>query len=70
MDEFDRYNAILSNLKDDPEKFVQKSVGNNLNDLFKDAPEKADYIIAQWNEPPLTKAREWIIKHGTRNQKT
>jgi len=69
IDEFDRYTVILTNLKDDPEKFVQKSVGNNLNDLFKDAPEKAQAIIAQWEKTPASKAREWIVKHGSRNQK-
>jgi len=68
VDEFERYKTILTNLKDDPEKFVQKSVGNNLNDLFKEAPEKAEYIIEQWRKTPSSKAREWIIKHGMRNQ--
>ena len=67
VEEFERYNTILTNLKDDPEKFVQKSVGNNLNDLFKEAPEKAKHIIAQWEKTPPSKAREWIIKHGMRN---
>ena len=60
---------ILTNLKDDPEKFVQKSVGNNLNDLYKEAPEKADFIIAQWEKTGQSKAQDWIIKHGRRNQK-
>ena len=69
LDEFERYTTILTNLKDDPEKYVQKSVGNNLNDLFKDAPEKARYIIAQWEKTTKSKAREWIVKHGMRNQK-
>jgi 3-methyladenine DNA glycosylase AlkC len=59
---------ILTNLKDDPEKFVQKSVGNNLNDMFKESPEKAKHIIAQWKKTPTSKAQEWIIKHGMRNQ--
>ena len=68
LDEFERYTAILTNLKDDPEKYVQKSVGNNLNDLFKDAPEKAKYIIAEWEKTTKSKAQEWIIKHGMRNQ--
>lgn len=66
LEEFDRYSAILTNLKDDPEKFVQKSVGNNLNDLYKEAPEKAEFIISQWQETGQSKAQEWIIKHGTR----
>ena len=69
LDEFERYTTILTNLKDDPEKFVQKSVGNNLNDLFKTAPEKAKHIIAEWEKTPKSKAREWIVKHGMRNQK-
>ena len=69
LDEFERYTTILTNLKDDPEKFVQKSVGNNLNDLYKDAPEKADFIISQWEKTGKSKAQDWIIKHGKRNQK-
>lgn len=69
LNEFEKYSTILTNLKDDNEKFVQKSVGNNLNDLYKEAPEKADYIIAQWKKTGQTKAQEWIINHGMRNQK-
>lgn len=69
LDEFERYSVILTNLKDDPEKFVQKSVGNNLNDLYKEAPEKAEMIIAQWEKTGQSKAQEWIIKHGRRNRK-
>lgn len=69
LDEFERYTVILTNLKDAPEKFVQKSVGNNLNDLYKDAPEKADYIISQWEKSGHSKAQDWIIKHGRRNQR-
>ena len=68
LDEFDRYVKILTNLKVDPEKFVQKSVGNNLNDLYKDDPEKADFIISQWRKSGQSKAQDWIIKHGRRNQ--
>lgn len=71
VDEFDSFTKILTNLKDDPEKFVQKSVGNNINELFKEAPEKAQDIIAQWQkEPEPSKAQEWIIRHGMRNQKS
>lgn len=69
LEEFDRYCTLLTNLKDDPEKFVQKSVGNNLNDLYKDAPEKADFIISLWKQTGQSKAQDWIIKHGRRNQK-
>ncbi|MCL2032537.1 MAG: DNA alkylation repair protein [Methanomassiliicoccaceae archaeon] len=69
LDELERYAVILTNLKDDPERFVQKSVGNNLNDLFKESPEKAKRIIEQWEKTKESKAREWIVKHGMRNQK-
>ena len=58
LDEFERYTVILTNLKDAPEKFVQK-----------EAPEKADYIISQWEKSGHSKAQDWIIKHGRRNQR-
>lgn len=69
LEEFERYTVILTHLKDDTTRFVQKSVGNNLNDLFKEAPEKAKAIITQWQKNSSSKAQEWIIKHGMRNQK-
>jgi 3-methyladenine DNA glycosylase AlkC len=60
---------ILTNLKDSPEKFVQKSVGNNLNDLFKDDPVFAVDIINTWKQArTLSPGAQWIIKHGSRNQ--
>lgn len=68
LEHFEKYATILTNLKDDPEKFVQKSVGNNLNDLYKEAPEKADMLIRQWQSAQPSKAQEWIIQHGRRNQ--
>ena len=69
LDEFDTYAILLTQLKDDPEKFVQISVGNNLNELYKDAPDKADQLIAQWVQSGTSKAQTWIIKHGRRRQK-
>lgn len=61
---------ILTNLKDAPEKFVQKSVGNNINNLFKDDPVFAVHIITTWQKAKtLSPAAKWIIKHGSRNQK-
>ena len=59
---------VLNNLKDDPEKFVMKSVGNNLNDLMKERPEMAEQIISEWCKEPLSKSASWIIKHGERNK--
>ncbi len=57
---------ILENLKDDPSKYVQKSVANCLNDILKDNPEIAKKIIRKWSTD-ATKERIWIIKHALRN---
>jgi len=69
LDEFESCVVVLDNLKNDSSKFVQKSVGNNLNDLFKEAPEKAQFIIDNWQRDNPTKITRWIISHGTRSQK-
>lgn len=57
---------ILKNLKDDPSKYVQKSVANCLNDILKDNPQIAKIIIENWCKDP-SKERIWIIKHALRN---
>ena len=67
LDDFENYKTILTNLKNDTSKFVQKSVGNNLNDLYKEFPEKANEIIKEWNEDKPTKETLWIINHGLRS---
>ena len=67
VDNFESYKIILTNLKNDTSKFVQKSVGNNLNDLYKEFPEKANEIIKEWNESNPSKETLWIIKHGLRS---
>ena len=67
LDEFESFKKILTNLKNDKEKFVQKSVGNNLNDLMKEAPQLANQIIDEWKTKNPTKETLWIIKHGTRS---
>jgi len=56
---------ILNNLKDDPEKYVQKSVANCLNDLVKDNLPIAKKMVEKWQKKP-TPERRWIIKHGLR----
>jgi len=66
---FEMFKAILDNLKNDPEKFVQKSVGNNLNDLMKDFPEKAREIIAEWENEHPGRETKWIIRHGLRSER-
>ncbi|MCC5815447.1 MAG: DNA alkylation repair protein [Leptospira sp.] len=67
LEEFALFKKILTNLKDDPDKFVQKSVGNNINDLFKDHPDKAWEIIREWESDHPSKHTLWIIKHGKRS---
>jgi 3-methyladenine DNA glycosylase AlkC len=69
VDQFELYKTVLSNLRNDPEKFVQKSVGNNLNDLMKDDPDKATMIIDEWKSDNPGKETLWIIKHGLRSVK-
>lgn len=66
LDYFDIYKTILTNLNNDTSKFIQKSVGNNLNDLYKQNRSLADEIINSWKEDELTATTKWIIKHGQR----
>ena len=69
VNDFDSYKIILTNLKNDKSRFVQKSVGNNLNDLYKEFPEKANEIINEWQNNNPTKETLWIINHGLRSKK-
>jgi 3-methyladenine DNA glycosylase AlkC len=69
INEFENYKALLTNLKNDKSKFVQKSVGNNLNDLYKEFPEKANEIIQEWKKEHLSKETLWIINHGLRSKR-
>ncbi|MEM8886746.1 MAG: DNA alkylation repair protein [Bacteroidota bacterium] len=59
---------ILDKLKDDPKKYVQKSVANCLNDILKDNYSLAKAFISGWM-PAASKERKWIIKHALRNLK-
>ena len=56
---------ILDQLKDDHSKYVQKSVANCLNDLFKDNYAITRQRVDQW-VTGASKQRKWIIKHSTR----
>ena len=67
LEYFDAYVEILTNLKDDKDKYIQKSVANNLNDLYKENPEKFYDIVNKWQDGKISKECEWIIKHGSRN---
>lgn len=63
------FRKVLDNLKEDQEKFVMKSVGNNLNDLMKERPELAEEIINDWQKDEISKSTAWIIQHGLRSRK-
>ena len=69
LEYFDLYTELLTNLKDDPDKTIQKSVANNLNDLYKDDPEKFELIISGWTGQATTKECEWIIRHASRTKR-
>lgn len=56
---------ILDNLKNDPQRYVRKSVANNLNDIAKDHPEKVLEIVQSW-QTDASPATEWIIRHALR----
>ncbi len=58
---------ILNNLKDDPSRFVQKSVANCLNDILKDNYDIGKEVIERWNTKRIRKERKWIVKHALRN---
>ncbi len=67
LSEFELYKDILSSLKNDKEKFVQKSVGNNLNDLMKENAALANRIISEWENDNPGRETLWIIQHGRRS---
>ena len=48
LEYFDIYYELLTCLKDDTDKTIQKSVANNLNDLYKEDQEKFEFIVSSW----------------------
>ncbi len=58
--------ALLELLKDDPERYVQRSVANHLNDVAKDHPEIAVAICRRWasDRSPGT---PFIVRHALRS---
>ena len=69
LDYFEDYFEILDHLKNNPDKYIQKSVANNLNDLYKEAPDRFEWILSKWKSESPSKECEWIMKHGSRNVK-
>lgn len=56
---------ILEALRDDPERYVQRSVANNLNDLSKDHPKAVIARCKAWQRG-ATQARSWTMRHALR----
>jgi hypothetical protein len=57
--------ALLERLKDDPVRYVQRSVANSVNDIAKDHPELAVALCRAWLAD-ATAGRRWIINHALR----
>ncbi len=55
---------ILEILKEDKEKYVQKSVANNINDISKDNPNIVIQLFKKWYGKNTD--TNWILKHGCR----
>lgn len=58
--------ALLELLKDDPDRYVQRSVANNLNDIGKDHPHLAVETCRRWSAEP-TAGRRFIVQHALRS---
>ena len=58
--------ALLERLKDDAERYVQRSVANNLNDIAKDHPDLVVATCRRWAETP-SRATPFIVRHALRS---
>jgi 3-methyladenine DNA glycosylase AlkC len=58
--------ALLELLRDDPARYVQRSVANNLNDIGKDHPELVVDVCRRWLVG-APEARRWIVTHALRS---
>lgn len=68
LDYFSEYQQLLTHLKDDPDKTIQKSVANSLNDLYKERPDLFEEIINLWQSANMSPPCHWIIKHASRTK--
>jgi 3-methyladenine DNA glycosylase AlkC len=59
--------TILEELKNDPAKYVQDSLGNWLNDASKSAPDFVKDTCRRWEKESPTKATGYIIKKALRS---
>lgn len=59
--------AVLEPLKADPERYVQDSVANWLNDAAKARPDWVRAVCARWTAESGGKATAYVVKRATRN---
>ena len=57
---------LLEMLKDDPHRYVQRSVANSLNDISKDHPDIAVDVCRRWSAG-AGDGREWTVRHALRS---
>lgn len=57
---------LLELLKDAPERYVTRSVANNLNDIAKDNPEVTVEVCRRWSQD-ATEERRWLVRHALRS---
>lgn len=57
---------LLELLKDDPERYVQRSVANNLNDIAKDHADRVVRVCHDWLTRPNAD-RRWLVRHALRS---
>jgi 3-methyladenine DNA glycosylase AlkC len=57
---------LLEKLKNDPVRYVQRSVANNLNDISKDNPECVIKKLKEWKKS-ADSGIQWIISHALRS---
>ncbi|NEP35743.1 DNA alkylation repair protein [Moorena sp. SIO3B2] len=61
--------TILEFVRSDPSNYVQRSVGNWLNDASKSTPDWVINTCLRWRKESPTKETSWIIKHALRTLK-
>ncbi|MFK7796780.1 MAG: DNA alkylation repair protein [Aureispira sp.] len=57
---------LLSQLYQDPDLYVRRSVANHLNDLTKDRPAMVIQLLQQWQKEGSSEQLDWVIKHSLR----
>lgn len=56
---------ILENLKDDPSKYVRRSVANHLQDILKDDLKTGLEVLERWSAAGSPHG-QWVVKHAAR----